>query len=57
MIDSQSAGDEFKDALHTVLTGAVENGVSIEGGWKVTTEHNNTSHWDVQITEVEYTDE
>ncbi|MEE6208711.1 hypothetical protein U3A55_00870 [Salarchaeum sp. III] len=55
MVDSQSPDDEFKDALNAVLTDAVEDGVTIEGGWKITTAHN--THWDVQITAVEYTED
>lgn len=45
---------EFEDALAALVERANDNGVDIEGGWKSTVEADGRSHWDIQISRVEY---
>lgn len=48
--------EEFNEHLSTLLQHAYDNDVPVEGGWKCTIEGDGDSHWDVQITSVEYDD-
>jgi hypothetical protein len=42
----------FEQALGEIIESAVENGVSIEGGWTTDTDFDSAS-WDIHITRVE----
>ncbi len=46
--------ERFENALTALIQTAHDNDVDVEGGWKCTIDGNGHSHWDVQITSVEY---
>ena len=47
-------GSNFNRQLSKLLQRAHENGTNVEGAWKCTIDGNGHSHWDIQITRVEY---
>lgn len=47
----------FNTLLSELLQRAYDNSTNVEGAWKCTIDGNGHSHWDVQITRVEYEDD
>lgn len=53
-IDDPTDDERFESALHAVLQRATDNGLDLEGGWKISVEGDENTHWDLQIVAVEY---
>ncbi|RDI72632.1 hypothetical protein [Halopelagius longus] len=47
----------FTDELRSLLAEAHRNGVDIEGGWLVQSPSEEMPDWDIEIWQVEHTDE